>query len=73
MCGAERTRAGISLSGGAQHHVPRLDFGPMIETRLPLGPAQPRLVVEWCQRVAGHARHGRVGDPPDVDDQQTRR
>lgn len=55
---AERTRAGIALSGGAQPGVSRLDIGPMIETRLPLGSAQPRLVVEWRQRVAGEARPG---------------
>ena len=55
---AERTRAGLSLSGGAQPGVSRLDIGPMIETRLPLGGVNPRLVVEWRHRVTGQARPG---------------
>lgn len=55
---AERTRAGFAVSGGAQPHVSRLDMGPTIETRLPLGIVTPRLVVEWRQRVAGEARPG---------------
>lgn len=55
---AEQTRAGVSLSGGAQPGVARLDIGPMIETRLPLGKVSPRLVVEWRERIAGQARPG---------------
>jgi len=54
----QKVRAGISFSGGAQPGVSRLDIGPMAETRLPLGTAQPRLVVEWRQRIAGQARPG---------------
>lgn len=52
------TRAGFSLSGGAQPGAARLDFGPAFETRLPLGRVRPRLTVEWRQRVAGKARPG---------------
>lgn len=55
---ARRTNAGASLSGGAQPGVSRLDIGPMVETRLPLGSIQPRLAVEWRQRIAGRARPG---------------
>lgn len=55
---AERTRLGFSLSGGAQPNVARLDIGPMIETRLPLGATSPRLVLEWRERIAGQARPG---------------
>ncbi len=55
---AARTMAGAAFSGGAQPGVSRLDIGPMLETRLPLGPIQPRLVVEWRQKVAGNARPG---------------
>lgn len=52
------TRAGVSLSGGAQPGAARLDFGPAIETRLSLGRVRPRLTVEWRQRIAGKARPG---------------
>ncbi len=55
---AARTKAGASISGGAQPGVSRLDIGPMVETRLPLGAIQPRLVVEWRQKIAGNARPG---------------
>jgi len=55
---AARTHAGMSLSGGAQPGVARLDIGPMVEARMPIGPLQTRLVMEWRQRVAGHARPG---------------
>lgn len=55
---AERSRLGFSFSGGAQPNVARLDIGPMIETRLPLGATSPRLVLEWRQRIAGQARPG---------------
>lgn len=51
-------RGGVSLSGGAQPGASRLDFGPTFETRLPLGRVQPRLTVEWRQRIAGKARPG---------------
>lgn len=52
------TRAGFSLSGGAQPGAARLDVGPVVETRLPLGAVRPRLTVEWRQRIAGKARPG---------------
>lgn len=55
---AGATRAGLSLSGGAQPGASRLDIGPTFETRLPLGRVHPRLTVEWRQRVAGKARPG---------------
>lgn len=49
-------RTGLSLSGGAQPNVSRMDIGPTIEARLPLGGVNPRLIVEWRERVAGNAR-----------------
>lgn len=55
---SHRVRAGLSVSGGAQPDVARLDIGPVVEARLPLGGIDPRLVVEWRQRVAGDARPG---------------
>lgn len=51
-----RTRLGAAISGGAQPRLSRLDLGPAIETRLPLGRVHPRLVLEWRHRVAGNAR-----------------
>ncbi|MDQ4420687.1 hypothetical protein OOT33_09615 [Sphingobium sp. DEHP117] len=55
---SQRVRAGFSVSGGAQPYVARLDIGPVVEARLRLGGIDPRLVVEWRQRVAGNARPG---------------
>lgn len=49
-------RAGVAVSGGAQPHVARLDIGPVIEARLPIGRQHPRLSLEWRQRIAGSAR-----------------
>lgn len=50
--------AGLSLSGGAQPHVSRLDIGPMVQWRLPVKTMNSRLTVEWRQRIAGNARPG---------------
>lgn len=46
--------AGVTLSGGAQPHVHRLDIGPTVQVRLS-GPLPARLMLEWRERVAGHA------------------
>lgn len=51
-----RIRLGAAISGGAQPGLSRLDLGPAIEARLPLGRVHPRLVLEWRHRVAGNAR-----------------
>lgn len=48
-------RTGISLSGGAQPQVERLDLGPEVQLRLPLPRAASRLSIEWRERVAGQA------------------
>jgi len=53
-----RIVAGVSLSGGAQPGVSRIDAGPMIEMRLPIKNNNTRLIIEWRQRVAGRARPG---------------
>lgn len=50
--------AGVSLSGGAQPGLSRLDIGPMIDMRLPIKGSGARLIVEWRHRVAGQARPG---------------
>ncbi|MGK2908803.1 MAG: hypothetical protein ACSLE1_03245 [Sphingobium sp.] len=50
--------AGVSISGGAQPQVARLDIGPQIEAKFNLGDQPARLSAEWRQRVAGNARPG---------------
>lgn len=46
---------GLSLSGGVQPHVERLDIGPEIQFRLPLPAIAARIGIEWRERVAGQA------------------
>lgn len=52
------TGIGVSLSGGAQPELSRLDAGPVFQTRLPLDAVALRLSVEWRQHIAGNARPG---------------
>lgn len=47
-------KAGLSLSGGAQPGLSRLDAGPHISGRI----GHARAVLEWRERVAGHALPG---------------
>ncbi|MET0360918.1 MAG: hypothetical protein ABW048_04105 [Sphingobium sp.] len=51
-------RPGISLSGGAQPGVARLDIGPALYMPVSLGTATMRLGAEWRERIAGHASPG---------------
>jgi hypothetical protein len=44
---------GASLSGGAQPGASRLDIGPELRVRLPVGNGRARLSAEWRERVAG--------------------
>ncbi len=54
--GARRDIAiGASLSGGAQPGASRLDIGPEVQLRLPLGKERARLSAEWRERIAGDA------------------
>ena len=50
--------AGMSVSGGAQPGIRRLDIGPVIDVRLTAFRPAPRLSLEWRQRIAGNARPG---------------
>lgn len=50
--------AGLSVSGGAQPGLSRLDIGPVAEFRLPLGSVKSRLLVEWRERIRGSATPG---------------
>lgn len=54
----EKFGAGLSLSGGAQPHLSRLDIGPHVQTRFTLAGRPVRLSAEWRQRIAGNARPG---------------
>ena len=53
--GRSPARVGISISGGAQPRVERLDLGPEIQFRLPLPRIAARLGIEWRERVSGTA------------------
>ena len=56
--GSARIGAGAGLWGGAQPGASRMDVGPQIVLRAPLGKMSVRLGAEWRQRVAGNARPG---------------
>lgn|GEM_PF-2391551 len=47
---------GASVSGSVQPGAERLDVGPELRLRLPVGPAGLRLSTEWRARIAGDAR-----------------
>lgn len=49
---------GLSASGGFQPGVRRLDIGPRLDLRVPVGAMRPRLSVEWRERIGGNARPG---------------
>lgn len=56
--GKARLSAGAALSGGAQPGVARLDVGPQIVARVPVGGTAVRISAEWRQRIAGNAAPG---------------
>lgn len=47
---------GASLSGGVQPGASRLDIGPEVRFRLPIGNDRARISAEWRERIAGEAR-----------------
>ena len=55
ICGIQ-----LDLGGGAwaaaQKDASRLDIGPSLSARLPIGPQPVRLSLDWRQRIAGNAR-----------------
>jgi hypothetical protein len=53
-----RLSTGVALSGGAQPGVSRLDIGPQLVARVPVGGTALRVSAEWRQRVAGNAAPG---------------
>lgn len=54
--GARQITAGFAISGGAQPSLTRLDIGPQLAARFPLGGGNARLSIEWRERIAGNAR-----------------
>mgnify|MGYP003633423622 CR=1 FL=1 len=55
---ARKIITGLSISGGAQPSLARLDVGPMLQMRLPIKGMNNRLSVEWRERIAGNTRPG---------------
>lgn len=47
---------GLGIWGGAQRDARRLDIGPTLGARLPVGTKAIRVAIDWRQRVAGDAR-----------------
>lgn len=47
---------GGMIASSAQPGVERLDIGPEIRLRLPVGQGGLRLSAEWRARIAGNAR-----------------
>ena len=56
--GTSRLSGGLALSGGAQPGVRRIDVGPQMVARVPLGRTPVRVSAEWRQRIAGNAAPG---------------
>ena len=54
--GKARVDLGLGVWGGAQRGAARLDMGPTLGVRTPIGGKTVRLSFEWRQRVAGQAR-----------------
>ncbi len=49
-------RVGAGLWGAGQFGASRLDMGPIIAARFPIGKGAVRVSAEWRQRVAGNAQ-----------------
>ncbi|HEX4695256.1 hypothetical protein [Sphingomonas sp.] len=56
--GGARVDLGLGGWGGAQRGANRLDMGPSLGARFPLGRGAVRLSLDWRQRIAGDARPG---------------
>ena len=54
--GKGRLDLGIGAWGGAQRDAQRLDLGPTLGLRVPVGSKSLRVSLDWRQRVAGGAR-----------------
>lgn len=58
VIGHNRLDLAVGGWGAIQPGAARLDIGPTIAARLPIGGKQVRLTIDWRQRVAGDARPG---------------
>jgi len=58
MIGDSPVDLGAGGWGAVQPGAARLDLGPSIGARLPIGPNRLRLSLDWRQRLAGDARPG---------------
>lgn len=56
--GNVRFDLGAGAWGGAQRGAARLDLGPSLGARVPVGGRSLRLTADWRQRIAGDARPG---------------
>src|SRR3546814_12303017 len=56
VAGEKDLMVGIALSGGAQPSLSRLDIGPQISDRMPIGKGHARLALGWRQRITGMER-----------------
>lgn len=54
--GKTKVDLGLGTWGGAQRDARRLDIGPTLGVRLPVGGKAIRLAIDWRQRIAGEAR-----------------
>lgn len=54
--GPAKVDLGLGGWGGAQPGAARLDFGPTLGARLPVGGKSLRVSLDWRQRIAGRAR-----------------
>lgn len=54
--GKARLDLGLGAWGGAQRDAQRLDIGPTIGVRVPVGNRSVRVSADWRQRVAGRAQ-----------------
>lgn len=56
--GSAKLSVGAGVWGGAQRGVSRLDAGPQVVLRVPVGSGGIRIGAEWRARVAGNANPG---------------
>ena len=56
--GGARIDLGLGGWGGAQRGARRLDVGPSLGARVPVGRGAIRVSLDWRQRIAGDARPG---------------
>ena len=56
--GATQLQAGLGGWAAAQQGARRIDVGPSLVARLPVGERRLRIALDWRQRIAGNAEPG---------------